>query len=241
MFIRGVHPTRATRKKIRAAIHQGNWKAVAGLKEWEKCKLPVSERRMEKLPNAYTPLSLKQTSCSLCGEGQLVWGKSIHEKIRLINVYSKSPHRCAQSGNFLSQEELADALIGIGYKIVPMASRTWSAGLVFSKANEAHFVLFRTHGVDSSFRFEDCFSYDDDGKVRLSGYFRRIKRKDYSDNQESIHNKILTDSRSFVGVSISDSLCPDSEETLFSHYCRKSGGFLPLHDPHLSDLEDDFI
>lgn len=38
----GIHPTRRTRRKIRAAIHQGNSEAVRGLEEWSKCKLPRS-------------------------------------------------------------------------------------------------------------------------------------------------------------------------------------------------------
>lgn len=37
---RGLHPTRKTKKKIRAALHQGNTSAVKGLSEWAKCNLP---------------------------------------------------------------------------------------------------------------------------------------------------------------------------------------------------------
>jgi len=36
----GIHPTRKTKKKIRASIHQGNFKSTNGLLEWSKCKLP---------------------------------------------------------------------------------------------------------------------------------------------------------------------------------------------------------
>ena len=38
----GIHATRQTRKKIRAAMHQGNASSLAGLQEWAKCKLPSS-------------------------------------------------------------------------------------------------------------------------------------------------------------------------------------------------------
>lgn len=38
----GLHPTRKTRKKIRAATHQRNLDSLRGLLEWEKCKLPKS-------------------------------------------------------------------------------------------------------------------------------------------------------------------------------------------------------
>jgi hypothetical protein len=37
---KGVHPTRKTRKKIRAAKHQQNKPSILGLEEWSKCKLP---------------------------------------------------------------------------------------------------------------------------------------------------------------------------------------------------------
>lgn len=38
----GLHPTRKTKKKIRAAVHQGNIASTRGLIEWSKCKLPKS-------------------------------------------------------------------------------------------------------------------------------------------------------------------------------------------------------
>jgi len=37
---KGVHPTRRTLKKIRAAQHQNNTSSMLGLIEWSKCKLP---------------------------------------------------------------------------------------------------------------------------------------------------------------------------------------------------------
>ena len=37
---KGVHPTRKTLKKIRAAKHSGNNKSLSGLIEWSKCSLP---------------------------------------------------------------------------------------------------------------------------------------------------------------------------------------------------------
>lgn len=36
----GLHATRRTKKKIRAAKHQGNHNSLTGLDEWSKCKLP---------------------------------------------------------------------------------------------------------------------------------------------------------------------------------------------------------
>lgn len=36
----GLHPTRRTKKRIRAATHQKDESSLAGLKEWAKCKLP---------------------------------------------------------------------------------------------------------------------------------------------------------------------------------------------------------
>lgn len=36
----GIHPTRKTRKKIRAALHQKDISSLIGLTEWEKCKFP---------------------------------------------------------------------------------------------------------------------------------------------------------------------------------------------------------
>lgn len=37
---KGLHPTRRTQKKIRAARHQANGESTSGLEEWAKCKLP---------------------------------------------------------------------------------------------------------------------------------------------------------------------------------------------------------
>jgi hypothetical protein len=39
---RGIHPTRYTKKRIRAASHQQNASSLVGLLEWAKCKLPSS-------------------------------------------------------------------------------------------------------------------------------------------------------------------------------------------------------
>ena len=36
----GLHPTRRTKKKARAAAHQQNASSLFGLLEWQKCKLP---------------------------------------------------------------------------------------------------------------------------------------------------------------------------------------------------------
>lgn len=38
---RGLHATRRTKKKMRAAIHQKNESSLSGLSEWSKCKLPA--------------------------------------------------------------------------------------------------------------------------------------------------------------------------------------------------------
>lgn len=39
---KGLYPTRRTKKKIRAAIHQENSSSLRGLLDWSKCKLPNS-------------------------------------------------------------------------------------------------------------------------------------------------------------------------------------------------------
>lgn len=38
----GIHVTRSVRKRLRAALHQGNFDSAMGLIEWSKCKLPRS-------------------------------------------------------------------------------------------------------------------------------------------------------------------------------------------------------
>jgi hypothetical protein len=41
---KGIHPTRKTKRKIRAAIHQKNKYSLSGLEEWARCKLPKPKR-----------------------------------------------------------------------------------------------------------------------------------------------------------------------------------------------------
>lgn len=36
----GIHCTRKTKRKIRAAAHQENWESLTGLYQWSRCKLP---------------------------------------------------------------------------------------------------------------------------------------------------------------------------------------------------------
>ena len=45
----GVHPTRRTLKKIRAAKHQDNNDSLSGLLEWSKCKLPGLPKAKKRL------------------------------------------------------------------------------------------------------------------------------------------------------------------------------------------------
>ena len=40
----GIHPTRKTLKKMRAAIHQGNLSSAWGLAEWAACKFPTIDK-----------------------------------------------------------------------------------------------------------------------------------------------------------------------------------------------------
>ena len=47
----GIHPTRKTKKKIRAATHQNNEKSLNGLIEWSKCKLPTKFFTTTDTPN----------------------------------------------------------------------------------------------------------------------------------------------------------------------------------------------
>ena len=53
----GLHPTRKTMKRLRAALHQGKVDSVAGLHEWSKCKLPrLSAQRIAEKEGAIQKL-----------------------------------------------------------------------------------------------------------------------------------------------------------------------------------------
>lgn len=56
----GIHPTRETRRRIRAALHQQNEVSAKGLQEWAKCKFPKAHT----LPDTYSQVTISEPTFS---------------------------------------------------------------------------------------------------------------------------------------------------------------------------------
>lgn len=89
----GLHATRKTKKKLRAAKHQENISSARGLSEWAQCKLPNFDR--EKDPSKLRSiLSSKMISCKICGQEKLQWGRLENKQLVLLVAGNYELHNC---------------------------------------------------------------------------------------------------------------------------------------------------
>ena len=136
----GVHATRKTRRKMRAAEHQGNESSYRGLNEWALCKLPDQGISPSQELNQVSPKSI---SCQFCGEQDLVWLQIGKSKLRLYSKTTKMIHDCGQNKRL----HVFEHLTALGFTKFETSRKPWFTGFYILQ-QESLLLLFRKHGVD---------------------------------------------------------------------------------------------
>lgn len=136
----GVHPTRKTRRKMRAAKHQGNDLSYRGLHEWAECKLPgqVTSRSQELQQRSQKPIT-----CEYCGEQELIWFQIGKSKLRLYSKKTKMIHDCGQH----KRQHVFEHLKTLGFTQFETLRKPWSTGFYILQ-QESLLLLFRKRGID---------------------------------------------------------------------------------------------
>lgn len=155
----GVHPTRKTRRKMRAAKHQGNEPSYRGLHEWALCKLPGQAISHSQELQQISP---KPITCDYCGEQELVWLQIGKSKLRLYSKTTKMIHDCGQH----KRQHVFEHLRTLGFTQFETLRKPWLTGFYIVQ-QESLLLLFRKRGIDI-YRidfleyFQDCTSPPED-------------------------------------------------------------------------------
>lgn len=187
---RGLHPTRKTLKKIRAAAHQNNKNSIIGLKNWADCKLPrMGSNPAKKEEREF--FNDKPVTCQYCDKPDLRWGKIGRSKIALFNREDKTIHLCRPGKNNISQKSMIQVLKNMGFEEFSPLCATWFAGLQIlspKRHNRNIAILFRKKGIDvcvHSKPLKQC----DHGKLSVAG--GRFLRYSYASSGKNVHEIIL--------------------------------------------------
>ena len=200
----GLHPTRATRKKLRAAMHQENWSSALGLVEWSKCKLPGHSKRRAKDSYRHA-IDSKIVSCSCCGEDDLMWFVEDGRRHVLVDFSNRVKHVCSKLPRPISAQDVMLSLRQLDFEEFLPKSKTWTIGYFKILNRDSLFVLFRKSGIDLGLHERSItLQRDAQGHVSLSG---KVTHR-YSYDKEIDHvNQLVTEMiTSYCSVPVQDDL-----------------------------------
>ena len=136
----GIHPTRKTLKKIRAAEHQKNYSSYTGLIDWSKCKLPNIHK---KLNIDITLVTDKVSKCQFCGLDNLIWARLPNKSYRLYDLKNNRTHSCSK----LRRSSVFPHLKSIGYNYQTINKKPWT-DCFYSTGKNSTLILFRKNGLN---------------------------------------------------------------------------------------------
>lgn len=198
----GIYPTRVTKRKLRAAIHQKKWGSAIGLAEWSLCKLPGSGAKRA-LESYRRTIRNRITRCRFCGENGLLWQTQHGERLILVDAKSRAKHACPATPDPVNRQEFSQSLINLGFRYIKLASNTWFSGYAYFAASESMVVMLRKRGVDTCCLSSTHLVVRSDGSAILSG--GKIERLSYETSEQYVHAVILKEAKRFAMAVSSDS------------------------------------